>query len=182
MSVGWLIDIVAHAPSLKKLSLASSSTVFFRQLSLNACRLEDLQELHIAAVRLQSGVLERLLTKFAAKFRVLSLGPEIRLKNNEWKSIFGLLRSGFEKLEKISVRRVNEDEPRERLNFVVFSGLDELISDGVDQYFDGRRKSSVLRIQKSVTLIQKFGRVLGVEYQGPDMDQLLEILQQHRIE
>lgn len=62
-----------------------------------------------------------------------------------------------------------------------FSRLGESTPDGIDQSFDGRCSSSILQLQHSITLTQEFGQVRGVEYQGPEMDQLLEILEQYRI-
>ena len=167
------VELITHAVRLKKLSLEIDNPLFHNRLYYNLFRLDDLQELRLSRSNFATGVLPNLLREFTDKIRVLSFGPRVGLASGDWASVFRLLKDRFTKLQNVAVRNVLGRGINGQTTGVWFPAF--------NVQHDGRRDCSVQPLQHLVTLTREAGRTIAVEYQGPDIARLVDILGQYRV-
>ena len=159
------MGLITQASNLRNLTLSIDnyeSESFLDHLS-RAEKLPELQKLHLSSMWVMSDSVSRLL-QLIGGLRVLSF-QYVMLADGSWKSAFQEIRKNLPLLEDISVKRISDSNSD--ATSMDFGGIAE---DPIVPETNGRRFELV---RKKVRRVEK---TIGVSYEGPRMDQALQIL------
>jgi hypothetical protein len=167
----WAMDLLSHAPSLRKLSLDFDYTfsASFLSRSVSFAHIsKGLQDLRLGHAHITVDLLSNLLLKSRDSLRALSFWRIYTEHGSTWVTVFRDLRDKLLHLESISLFGLGGDGSSQiRTPLVMFPTLHADLAVPGSQ---GRKFQ--LRYKKW----KGEQRVIGASYQGPGMDAALEIL------
>lgn len=165
-----LLDLILSAPDLKTLSLNLScqdlSAGFINELALSES-LPRLQQLGLSRTLVQANDLQTILYRLADSLRALDLNHVNVMSGGSWDAVFGSLKTGFPLLETLSLSYLRVASPD--CEFITFPAIEKKLKN---------LQSSILA--QKCKLIYSDGKaaqdLVGIEYSGPDISSLLDIL------
>lgn len=181
----WVLDLVSHAPRLRKLSLGfHDDSITFMERLASAHLLNQLEDLSLVSAHMTVETISKLLLQHRDTLRAISFKFVTIRDGGSWATIFGLVRGEFPSLQNVSVFWLKEHKsPGEwsRVTFTKLARYPAVPGPERRRLGDGRLKSNsrFLKPPKHPSSLIYWGRVesaVGVSYQGPAVDQFLNAL------